>query len=378
MTDQQTFLLPDLGEGLTEAEIVTWHVGPGDHVVAGQPLVSVETDKAVVEIPSPQSGRVARLSGAVGEHLAVGAVLVEFEADSARADTGVLVGQLSGERDSPAPRRRTEPKARPPDRAVTPTVKASPAARRKANELGIDIGTLAGTGPDGVIQLDDVVAGRSRETADAPAEQLLRGVRRAMARRMADAHSRVVPASVADVADIHDWQSSRPMPRLIRALVAACREAPHLHAAFDDEQGRLLSLTQIDLGVAMETDDGLFVPVLRDAGQYRNAAEIEAALNTLTTTVRNRAAIPEQMRGQSITLSNYGAVGGRFATMVVVPPQVAIVGAGRIFEQIALADGTVVARRTLPLSLTFDHRVVTGVEACRFLNAMIQDLQMPT
>ncbi len=378
MNSTRTFLLPDLGEGLTEAEIVTWLVGPGDRVVAGQPLVAVETDKAVVEIPSPQSGRIARLGAIVGEHLAVGAALVEFEADSACTDTGVLVGQLSGERDSPAPRTRTAPKPPGPDRSVTVTVKASPAARKKASELGIDIGTVAGSGPDGVIQLADVVASRSREAVDAHGEQVLHGVRRAMARRMADAHRRVVPASVTDVADIHDWQSSRPLPRLIRAVVAACREAPHLHAAFDDEQELLTPLTQIDLGVAMETDDGLFVPVLRDAGQYRNAADIEGALDTLTATVRNRAVTQEQMRGQSITLSNYGAVGGRFATMVVVPPQVAIVGAGRIFEHIALVSGAAVARRTLPLSLTFDHRVVTGVEACRFMNAMIDDLRRPT
>jgi pyruvate dehydrogenase E2 component (dihydrolipoamide acetyltransferase) len=208
--------------------------------------------------------------------------------------------------------------------------------------------------------------------------EVLRGVRRAMAARMADAHSHVVPASVSDEVDIVAWrEGTRPLPRLARAIAKACAAEPHLHVAYDDASGRVMACPKVHLGIAMETDEGLFVPVLRDVGQ-RTEAELTAAIATLKQAVRARGIAANDLRGQTITLSNYGAVGGRYATMVVVPPQVAIVGAGRIYERVVMVNGAAVAHAVLPLSLTFDHRVVTGVEACRFMATLIADLETST
>ncbi len=342
------FRLPDVGEGLVEAEIVAWHVAAGERFVADQPLVSVETDKAVVELPAPCAGQVVRCVGEPGDRVAVGALLVELDTD--REDPGAIVGDLAG----------------------TP-VRASPAARRRARELGVDLARAEPSGVDRVVQVMDVEA----LTAGTSGEPLS-GVRRAMARRMAEAAARVVPATVTDEADISHWTpelpESRPMVRLIQAVVAACAAVPRLNSAFDDRNLTLSAAGGVDLGLAMETDDGLFVPVLRDAGSLR-PAQLASATERLEEAVRRRGLAPEELRGQSITLSNFGAVAGRHATMVVVPPQVAIVGAGRAFERVMLDDGAARAGRVVPLSVTFDHRAVTGVEACRFLGAMIEALE---
>lgn len=196
-----------------------------------------------------------------------------------------------------------------------------------------------------------------------------------MAERMADAHARVVPATVTGEADIHSWvPGTRPLPRLIRAVAAAAGTVPRLNAAFDDQRWELREHAAVDLGIAMETDDGLFVPVVRDVGT-RAADDIAAELDELEAAIRARTIAPDRLRGPTITLSNFGAVGGWHAAMVVVPPQVAIVGAGRAAPR-AVADGDrTVVHRVLPVSLTIDHRVITGIEACRFLAALIDDLE---
>ncbi|MGD8417162.1 MAG: 2-oxo acid dehydrogenase subunit E2, partial [Pseudomonadales bacterium] len=246
-------------------------------------------------------------------------------------------------------------------------VRASPRARRRARELGVDLAGLTGTGPGGVIEVRDVE--RSTDGGDR-----LSPVRRAMSARMTDA-ARVVRATVTGEADVSRWSASgSPMGRLIRALASAVTAEPRLNAWFDDRAERLDIRPVVDLGIAMETDDGLFVPVLRDAGS-RSAEVLAAELEVLEAAVRDRRIRPEAMRGQTITLSNFGAVGGLHAEMVVVPPQVAIVGAGRSFGRLVGTDGGTTTARILPLSLSVDHRVVTGVEACRFLNALIEDLE---
>ncbi|MEZ5557599.1 MAG: dihydrolipoamide acetyltransferase family protein [Pseudomonadales bacterium] len=377
------FHLPDLGEGLTEAEIVTWHVRAGDRVKAGDPLVTVETDKAVVDIPAPRSAQIVECHGAEGDVVTVGAPLVTFQGGA--ADTGGVVGRLPEAAAVSAP--AVEPPA--PSAGQRQRVRASPKARQRARELGVDLATVQPQGA--IIQAEDVErvaaasttpgtatvvdAGKSsRDLADTSGATALRGVRRAMARRMADAHRRVVPALVTDEADISTWtDAQRPLPRLVRAIVAASAAEPLLNAWFDDAALTLNPQTGVQLGIAMETDDGLFVPVLRDA-ETRTLTEIGTAVTELEAAVRSRSIAPEALRGQTISLSNFGAVAGQHAQMVVVPPQVAIVGAGRAFERAAWVDGAARGQRVLPISLTFDHRAVTGVEACRFLLALLDDL----
>ena len=368
--------LPDLGEGLREAEIVSWHVSEGDHVVTDQPLVSVETDKAVVEIPSPQAGHIRKLCGAAGARLAVGDVLVEFEASGAHADRGAVVGDL--------------PEAPPPSGAETATgagsaasipgasVRAMPAVRALARRLGVDVAQVQGTGPGGAVTRADVERA-ARALADAGPAEPLRGVRRAMAERMARAHAEVVPASLTDEADVDAWpDGTTVLLRLIRAVVAGCRAAPALNAWFDGEQLTRRVLARIDLGVAVDIEDsGLFVPVMRDVGG-RSLDDLTAGVARLKDAVRARSIPPDALRGQTITLSNFGSVGGRHAALVVVPPQVAILGAGRAREEPVARGGVIAVRRRLPLSLTFDHRACTGAESSRFLAAVVADLENST
>ena len=361
-----TFTLPDLGEGLQEAEIVSWHVTEGDHVVTDQPLVAVETDKAVVEIPSPRSARVVRLHGGAGDRVAVGEPLVEFESADAQADAGTVVGTI----DATAP---AETSRAAPPRAVGGRM--TPAVRALARKLGIDPALVQGTGPASAITTADVERAAQAFAAAAPAEPL-RGPRRAMAERMAKAHAEVVPATVTDQADVAAWPAGTDVTlRLIRAVAAGCAAAPALNAWFEPETMSRRLHERIDLGIAVDLDDdGLFVPVLRDVDR-RNAVELKRGLERLKADVRQRTIPLGELRGQTITLSNFGTVGGRHAELVVVPPQVAILGVGRMTEQVVAAAGAPAVHRVLPLSLTFDHRAVTGAEAARFLRAVVEELE---
>lgn len=367
-----TFRMPDLGEGLEEAEIVAWQVAVGDHVVADQPLVTVETDKAVVEIPAPRAARIVALHGAPGTIVKVGAPLVDLE-ETVTADAGAIVGELE---------QAAEP-MQPTASAATPSrqVRAAPAVRRRAAELGVELARVVPTGPDGTVTLADVeAAGSSKEppqSSGTAAELLpLRGIRRAMARTMARAHAEVVPATVVEEADIGRWPTGTDVTlRLVRAIVAGCRAEPALNARFVAEaEGRVLE-SRIDLGIAVDLADGLVVPVLRDVAN-RAPDDLRAGLERLKRDVRARRIPLAELRGATLTLSNFGMLGGRFAQLVVVPPQVAILGAGRIREDVRVGAGAIRPTRVLPLSLTFDHRAVTGGEAARFLTAVIGDLEL--
>ncbi|HLI13822.1 MAG TPA: dihydrolipoamide acetyltransferase family protein [Alphaproteobacteria bacterium] len=367
-----TFRLPDLGEGLQEAEIVAWHVALGQHVVKEQPLVSVETDKAVVEIPSPQAGQIAMLYGTPGDHLAVGAPLVEF-AEDASADKGAIVGEI----DRPEPASSTTAATRAPA-AASPAgqVKAAPAIRARAKELGVDLSRVVPSGVAGQITREDVEKAAVRQTA-AEGYHALSGVRRAMARNMARSGAEVVPATVTDEADVEAWPDGSDITaRLVRALVAACRAEPSLNAWFDSKTLSRRLHQAVDIGIAVDTEDGLIVPVLRNI-EADDLAGIRRSLAKLVASARERTLPPEALSGATITLSNFGTLGGRHGVLVIVPPQVAILGAGRLAPQVVPSGGNVVIRRRLPLSLTFDHRAVSGGEAARFLAALIGDLESP-
>jgi len=359
------FVLPDLGEGLEEAEIVAWHVTEGDHVVADQPLVSVETDKAVVEVPSPQSGRIVRLFGAKGELVKVGAPLVEF-AEGQEADTGTVVGELHTAGNSRTPRMFDKPQDKP--------LQVLPAVRALARKLEVNLNLVQATGPEDTITRADVERAAKSLSEAGPAEPL-RGMRRAMAQRMAAAHADVAPATVMEEADIGDWRSDEDVTiRLVRAIAAACMSEPSLNAWYNASAAERRLLSRVDLGIAVDTEGGLIVPILRNIGQ-RDPSDLRAGLNRLRADAAARSIPPEELRGATITLSNFGMLGGRFANLVVVPPQVAIVGAGRIDQRVFMHEGQPVSRRILPISITFDHRVVTGGEAARFLVALMRNLE---
>jgi pyruvate dehydrogenase E2 component (dihydrolipoamide acetyltransferase) len=362
------FHLPDLGEGLQEAEIVEWRVAPGDEVAADQTIVSVETDKAIVEIPAPCSGRIEKLFGKAGDAVHVGAPLVGFSGEP--ADTGTVVGELATPEPARAgPASQTRPAAAPADLGM----KATPAVRALARRLGVDLSAVAPSGPGGAVSAQDVE--RSALHPAPPAAEALRGVRRAMARNMALAHAEVAAVTVMDDADVEAWPERAPiMPRLVAALVAACRAEPGLNAWYDARSASRRVFEEVHVGIAVDTPDGLIVPVLRDCHK-RSAEEIGRETAALARAARERTLAPEALRGATIALSNYGSIAGRYASPIVVPPTVAILGAGRLERRaVALDDGRIAAHRVLPVSLTFDHRAVTGGEAGRFLNAAIASL----
>lgn len=384
-----TFKLPDLGEGLADAEIVAWHVKVGDEVVIDQPLVSVETAKAVVEVPSPRAGKIAALHGAPGERVETGASLVEFEdtsGGSTSRDTGSVVGHMPAAADEFA---ATVVLEGPPRGSPQPRTQAVPAARALARSLGIDLATVRGSGRDGLITLTDVMAaGMPAGTQTSPPqkagkpsadgeEQALRGLRRAMAHTMGQSRDSVASCSVFDDADLHLWRDGQDHTvRVLRAIVAGCRAQPGLNAWYDAASESRMLFAHIDVGVAVDTPDGLIMPVLRDIGS-RSATELRAELQRLKREAVERKLSPGELRNFTFMLSNFGMLTGRYATPVVVPPAVAILGTGRARDDAVVVDGQVAVHRRMPLSLSFDHRVVTGGEAVRFLEALINDLELP-
>lgn len=459
MSQTKTFHLPDLGEGLPDATIVEWFVKEGDTIRLDEPLVSMETAKAVVEVPSPVSGKVLRLAGKAGDVVVTGAMLAEFEPDASlpqRAE-GHDTGHHHGAPAKPAkatasddggelPVQPAPSEARGGDagtvvgamqssdavhaeRAIAVGgVKAMPAVRALARKLGVDLARVPATGPDGTVSLADVkqaaadpsrllapAANNEGRTAPAPAAasapapsvqqrtpvsaagrpmrtrppgadagvaasgqpEQLKGVRRNMARVMADAHSKVVPTTLVDDADLHAWIGKQDITaRLVRAIVAACKAVPALNAWFDGEALAVTRHPHVDVGIAVDTNDGLFVPALRNADML-DANGIRAGINRLRAQVEERSIAASELSGYTISLSNFGMFAGRYATPVVVPPCVAIVGAGKLSHDVVAVMGGIEVHRRLPISLTFDHRAATGGEAARFLRALLDDMALP-
>ena len=439
------FLLPDLGEGLPDATIVEWHVKEGDVIRLDENLVSMETAKAVVDVPSPVSGKVLKLAGGPGDVIVTGTMLAEFEIDPSlpqRAegqDTGHHHGPSHAAPEPAAPAPAAAAKAEPEDagtvvgamqvgNAVVSEaavavggVKAVPAVRAMARKLGVDITRVRASGVDGTVSMDDVkraaadgsakpgatpaparaAAPVAATPAAAPAgrstlsqsgkpmrtqppgvaatgqPEQLKGVRRNMARVMADAHAKVVPTTLCDDADLHAWIGKQDITaRLVRAIVTACKTVPALNAWFDGEALSRTMHPNVDIGIAVDTDDGLFVPALRNADML-DARGIREGINRLRAQVEARTLPASELSGYTISLSNFGMFAGRYATPVVVPPCVAIVGAGKLSHDVVAVLGGIEVHRRMPISLTFDHRACTGGEAARFLKALLDDMALP-
>ncbi len=376
------FKLPDLGEGLQEAEIVEWMISEGDSVETDQPVVSVETAKAVVEVPAPQTGRIAKLHFQPGDLVSVGSVLLSYDngettapateaaSASGNRDRGTVAGSLD-ETDEVVTEAEESLSARSQG-----GFRCTPAVRAFARKLGIELNVVTPTGPNDTITRADVERVHKILSELEPLEEL-RGVRRAMAQTMVTARDEVMHATIMDDADITRWASKTDVTiRIIRALLAACRAEPALNGwFFPKETGRRL-LKKVHLGIAMDTEDGLFVPVLQDVGN-RSPDVLRKELNELKQHVRNRSVPPEKLRGHTLTLSNFGMFAGTYGTPVVVPPTMAILATGRIHEAARPVDGKLEVRRILPLSLSIDHRAINGGEAARWLKAFIEEAQAP-
>lgn len=402
----KTFNLPDLGEGLPEAEIVNWLVTEGDMVKVDQPMLSVETAKAVVEVPAPYTGRIAKIHAPDGTILPTHSPLVDIDTSGgAAAAPGPEEAPEAAAETTPAP----EPEAREDSGTVVGKmmtseevledaditgrsrrrkagrIKAAPAVRALARQLSVNLEDCRPTGRHDRIVAEDVRAAAEAagtSTRKSPRVKLppgkpeqLRGPRRAMAQSMSTARDHVCECTIFDDADIHYWTPGQDITaRLLRAMAAGCKAEPALNGFFDgDSMSRQLE-SRVDIAIAVDTPDGLIVPVIRDVGQ-KSAAELREDLNAIKQATRERSVKPEDMRDFTITLSNFGMMAGRYATPVVVPPTIAILGAGGLRHDVVAVLGGIETHRRIPLSLTFDHRCATGGEACRFLAAVIKDLQ---
>ena len=427
MSTVKPFHLPDLGEGLPDAEIVEWHVKIGDVVRLDAPLVSMETAKAVVDMPSPFSGKVLALAGQAGDVILTGAVLVEIELDPnlpQRADAQDTGHHHGAPAAHAAPASTPEPApaeddgdagtvvgamessntVRSEQAIAIGGVKAMPAVRALAKKMKVDLARVRATGAEGVITLADVkiaatnpstqsatpmpsapVVASERTAAATPAfmpppagdnkDEPIRGVRRNMLRSMSAAHAEVVPTTLMDDADLSAWAAGEDITvRTLRALAVAAKTEPAMNAWLNAKEGTLRRHSAVHIGVAIDSADGLFVASLKHCDS-RDGKTLRAELNRLRDGVRERSLPPEDLSGYTLMFSNFGVFAGKYATPVVVPPCVCIVGAGRLYHAVVPVLGGMETHRMMPISLTFDHRAATGGEAARFLKAMIDDLQ---
>ena len=385
------FKFPDVGEGIAEGEIVRWLVRVGDTVRAHQPLVEMETDKAVVELPAPRGGVVRELRGEEGETVPVGAVLAVIEESGGKPEKPEernralgVVGELEEAPEQQPVRTEKEGKA-----AAGPRV--LPRDRKLAEELGVELGALRGSGPQGRITESDIrgAVGAVKEPEE---ERLpLRGVRKAMAKAMSASARSAVHVTIMERADALSLRRLKEreyslaqgkglrltyLPFIVKALALSLERFPLLNSTFDEAGGEIVLHRKINIGFAVDTPEGLLVPVIRDI-RCRSILELTASLQDLSRRARERKIAPDELRGGTFTVSNYGALGGLWGTPIINPPEAAILGVGRIEEAAVVRDGQVVARPMVPLSLTFDHRIIDGATAQRFLNALIDHIENP-
>jgi len=418
------FKLPDLGEGITEGEVLKWMVKEGDQVEEDQPLVEVMTDKVNVQIPSPRSGKVSKIMAKEGDIAKVGQTILVI-------DEG---GEGSLAPSPPAPMVPVPPVEAPQPMMVQPQpqgtpgmVIATPATRKLARELGVDVSSVAGTGPQGRITDEDVkrASGLHLQTvAVAPAAQApmatmqpqapaatvqplstpqpvpsaypgreelvpLRGLRKIIAERMVKSQSTAAQVTHVDEVDVTELVMLREalkvtaekrgvhltyLPFIVKSLVPALREFPYLNASLDEQSGNIVLKKYYNIGIATDTEQGLMVPVIKEA-DTKDIFELAKEIDKLSEKARNGTLTLDEVRGSTFTITNVGAIGGLFATPIINYPEVAILGLHKIAKRPFVRDGKLEIRDGTYLSLTFDHRVADGAYAARFTTRVIETLQ---
>lgn len=416
------FKFPDIGEGLTEGIIIEWYVDKGTAVKVGQPLVKMETDKVVTDIPSPRAGVIAARYGKVGETIHVGETLVEIEIEGEEAaeapSTGPeqveekgagVVGTIevaSGNALLPASEEGTEPKPAEAS-AERRKVLATPVARAMAREMNIDINLVTGTGPAGRVMKSDIqnfhapAAPVVSAAAKAPAAQAAPGelieirpmtqIRKSIARNMLRSKQNTAHMTLFEEPEVTRLVEARArykeeykkeelsltyLPFIIKAVVAALKRHPELNSEMDFEKGNIIYKNYYNIGIAVSTEDGLVVPVIRDADKL-SIRELSRAVAEIAVKARDRKLTLDDMKDGTFTITNYGALGGWFGVPVINYPQVGILGIGRINQQPVVADGEIKAGNVMPLSLSVDHRMVDGAEATEFLNDVAAGVSDP-
>ncbi len=390
------FKLPDLGEGITEGEVVKWRVKEGDSVEEHQIILEVETDKAIVEVPSPKKGRVVKLNKAEGDTVAVGETLLKIELEGAPA------GEAAGKARESVSVVGTLPE--------TEEVMASPKARALAKKIGVDISSIRGSGPGGLVTDRDVEAaaeGAGVAPAEKPAEAVskeagadkfgpvervpIKGVRKSIAKNLLASQRTAAFVTGMDEADVTELWDLRErerknakergvhltfLPFFMKAVQHSLAAHPYLNGSVDEKGAEIIVKKYYNIGVAVDTPDGLMVSVVKNVDK-KTILELATELQELSKKARERKITLEELKGSSFTISNYGSFGATYATPIINYPDIAILGTGKIAEKPWVKDGKIVIRKVLPLSLTFDHRVVDGSESARFLSKVVNYLEDP-
>jgi 2-oxoisovalerate dehydrogenase E2 component (dihydrolipoyl transacylase) len=396
---QFTFKMPDLGEGTVDAEIVAWHTKPGDTVSEDQLIVEVMTDKAAVEVPAPVSGRVVSITGAPGDKVAVGSPLIVFELSEGAQPAAAAVKPAAS---TPTPAKPTAPTSAPtPAPTAAPSavarqgrVMTSPANRRRASEAGIDLTTVAGSGPGGRILRTDLANTAPRqavsEAADTTEIKVI-GLRRLIAERMSEAKRNIPHFAYVEEVDVTELESlrthlnhSRPegagslsyLPLVVMALTRVIESFPQCNVLYDAARGVLIRHRAVHVGIATQTPDGLKVPVVRNA-QALGLWEVAAEIRRLAERARSNKASREELVGSTITVTSLGKLGGIASTPIINAPEVAIIGLNKAVERPVVYQGTVAVRRIMNLSSSFDHRFVDGYDAAAMIQALKERLEHP-
>ena len=375
------FRLPDIGEGVTEAELTAWHVKPGDSVAEDQLLADVMTEKATVEIPSPVAGIIRALHGEIGGRIAIGSIFVELETES--QDT------------APAqPLEQTTPKPEPaPAPPPSETPLAAPATRHRARELGLALETIPGTGPQGRITPSDLAAYASAATSPVAGFRTRKiiGLRRKIAEKMTLAAQRIPHFSYVEEFDMTELETLRAslnagrrpdqpkltlLPFFIRALACLLPEFPAINAHYDDATGILREYNELHIGIATQTKDGLLVPVIRHA-QNLDLFACAGELARITEAARAGKAATKELTGSTITLTSLGTLGGIAATPILNAPETAILAPNKLAERPVIRNGAIIIRTMMNLSASFDHRIIDGHDAASFIQAIKRLMETP-
>jgi 2-oxoisovalerate dehydrogenase E2 component (dihydrolipoyl transacylase) len=382
------FKLPDLGEGTVSAEIVAWRVAVGDLVAEDAPLAEMSTDKAVVEVPSPVSGRVVALAGKPGDMVSVGAELAAIETATDVATTATPDAQPPANKAAPAP--MVVPTAAPlaASGAASARPKASPSTRRQAREAGIDLGTVAGSGPDGRILTTDLSPATEANT-DGREEIPVIGVRRLIAQRMAESKRNSPHFAYVEEVDVTALETLRQelnsklaadepaysyLPLIVAALAQVLRDFPQCNAHYDVARNTLIRFRDVHAGIATQTRDGLKVPVVRNVAT-RTIADLAAEIRRVTQAARDNTARRDDLSGSTITVTSLGKLGGIMSTPILNAPEVAIIGVNKAAERVVVRNGGIAIRRMMNLSSSFDHRFVDGYDAAAMIQALKERLE---
>jgi pyruvate dehydrogenase E2 component (dihydrolipoamide acetyltransferase) len=378
------FKLPDLGEGVTEAEIDRWLVKEGDTIGEDEPLVEVITDKATAEIPSPFAGVVSRIHVDAGAIVPVGTVLV-------------TIGDSAAAVEAPAPDAGPSRELSERTERVSPpagdgsAVKATPPVRKLARELGVDLASVTGSGPEGRITRADVESQAGEQTPAVGRREPLRGIRRTIAERMSHAHQVIPPVTHVEECDVTELDATRRLanerapdeprltflPFIVKAVVAALKEFPALNTSLDEDAGEIVFHDHYDIGVAVDTPSGLMVPVVH-AADTKRLREIAAEIELLADGARKGTLRVDELRGSTFTVTSPGPFGGLMATPIIFHPQAAILGVHRATDRPVVRDGQIVIRKIMNLSITFDHRILDGLTAAKFCLEVVKLLEHPT